>query len=205
MGMFCPKCGGKIGVAQPFCKFCGATVPVRMPQAPSPVPLPEVPQQVLTAAESRQTQDIIRLPVTVPYLACKVCNRGELIHKNEYRMNETIVVIGYILCIPGWLGIVVAILIFFAAIVTAKPLIVGLGTVAAIWIFISSLISTLLGRLLTMKKWVLECTVCCQEINASKPPGEHGVLLRPLPDRWERWMWIAVAALIVVLGAIAIW
>lgn len=52
--------------------------------------------------------------MTTEKIICKVCDRGELVHKFKYRMSTPVVAIGYILLIPSVLGIAFSLFLLFS-------------------------------------------------------------------------------------------
>lgn len=95
---------------------------------------------------------------------CKVCDRGMLSPKNLFRMSGPPVVIGYILVIPSWFGMLIALLIFVGAFREYGS---AVSMTAAVILGVTSFVSGLLGWLLVMKKHVLQCSVCKAVTNAS--------------------------------------
>lgn len=93
-------------------------------------------------------------------------------------MSRTVVVIGYIIVIPTWFGMLAAALIFvnefnlsdldaWLRTPGAPPPQMILVCGFAIVLGITSLVAGLLGWLLVMKKHVLQCSVCKAVVNAS--------------------------------------
>jgi hypothetical protein len=104
-------------------------------------------------------------------VACKVCERGELLPKKIFRMSVPVVVIGFIFLIPSILGMSVGALLLIA-IAASRPLGIVVGApgfiaTLAIIIGVPSFVGGLLGWLLVMKKRVLQCSVCGAVISAS--------------------------------------
>jgi hypothetical protein len=113
------------------------------------------------------------------YPTCKICDRGTLMPRRIRRLSGPAIAIGYILLIPSILGMAAcAILLIFSllagfagaahgsAFATAFA---GIGTIAFVYIGISSFVFGLLGWLLIMKKDVLQCGYCGAVVNAVVP------------------------------------
>jgi hypothetical protein len=109
-------------------------------------------------------------------ITCKVCDRGTLARKNPYRLARGPVFIGYLLLIPSAIGLCIAICFAFLILTVssdpshnpeARAIVgtVGIGVVAAG--AIATVIGSLLGELLIMKKRVLQCSTCGATISAS--------------------------------------
>jgi hypothetical protein len=102
---------------------------------------------------------------------CKVCDTGMLERKEVYRMSTFVVLVGWICLAPAILGMGISLFALLAVIVRAgssadsPPVVVGMSW--AVLALIASLVSGLLGWLLTMKKRILQCDHCGAVIPAS--------------------------------------
>lgn len=116
-------------------------------------------------------------------IPCKVCDQGELIRKEVFRLSTPVVVIGYLLLVPSVIG-----MLFFGAValigVAADS---GLTFGVSVAGLVGSLISGLLGWLLVMKKQVLQCSFC----GASTPTSQGASM-------------VSVAAVFVILAAVCL-
>lgn len=166
--MLCPNCGAEIGESQRFCRLCGAMVA-------STAAEPQPNRQEITVRQSDSVEERRSVPERVSQYPplCKTCERGALLPKKIFRMSGPVVVIGFILLIPSFLGIVVS-AASLVVMIFSEPLGIALdpgvkaivGTIA-IFVGISSFVGGLLGWLLVMKKRVLQCAVCGATVTAS--------------------------------------
>jgi hypothetical protein len=115
------------------------------------------------------------LPTEEPII-CKVCDRGNLIRKRLYRLAGAPVFIGYLLLIPSAVGFCIAIVFEFVILSASanqsgnpqtNAIISALGTGFVGVALIVTMIGSLLGELLIMKKRVLQCSTCGATISAS--------------------------------------
>lgn len=113
------------------------------------------------------------------YPVCKICDRGTLMPRKIRRLSGPAVAIGYILLIPSILGMVgcaiLLIISLFAGVAgaahgsTFATAFAGIGSIAFVYIGIFCFVSGLLGWLLIMKKYVLQCGYCGAVVNAVAP------------------------------------
>lgn len=90
--------------------------------------------------------------------------------RQTYRMSGMVVLVGYVLLIPTFVGIFVSIVAMLVPVQRAGELQREFPTIQLLTGgvgLIVSLCGGLLGWILTMKKRVLQCTVCKATISAS--------------------------------------
>lgn len=112
-------------------------------------------------------------------VVCSICNQGLLVSRRVFWMSGPVVMIGWILLIPSFLGMLFSALLLFASLGGAGAAIVeagatpgvGLGGIAAggssLCMGVSSFVGGLFGWILVMKKRVLECQNCGAVVAAS--------------------------------------
>jgi hypothetical protein len=123
-------------------------------------------------------------------IKCKVCDQGAMERRHKFRMSGPVVVIGFILLIPSLIGMVIATVVLITAggigassnDARAGTAIFAIGGGIASVVGISSFVGGLIGWLLVMRRWVLQCSFCGALINVSAPPvayapGKIGLLV----------------------------
>lgn len=125
-----------------------------------------------------------RSNVVVPVssvLMCPTCKAGYLSRMQPYRLSMPVVIIGYLLLVPSFLGIIISVI--GTAFVMLYPLVSGIDArdanqvsysgVAALFsafngicLIVGFFIAGLLGWLLIMKRTVLRCNLCGATIDA---------------------------------------
>ncbi len=111
---------------------------------------------------------------------CKICDRGTLIPRKIRRLNGPAVAIGYILLVPSILGMVgCAILLIItvlagaagaAGVAHGSALVIafaGIGSLVILYVAVVCFVGGLLGWLLVMRKYVLQCDNCGAVVNAA--------------------------------------
>lgn len=108
---------------------------------------------------------------------CPTCQRSNLSLCQVYRMSSPVVVIGWILLVPSFLGMLYGLYLAVGVPLLAPSLTGGdkeaaavtasLGIGLGLSILIGSFVGGLLGWLLVMKKSVLQCPSCQTTIAAS--------------------------------------
>jgi hypothetical protein len=120
------------------------------------------------------------------YPTCKICDRGTLMPRKIRRLSGPAVAIGYILLIPSISGVIGCAILLVVSLVAGiagaahgsaiATAFAGIGTIAFVYIGIFCFVSGLLGWLLIMKKYVLQCGYCGAVVNAVAPTSS-------LPER----------------------
>jgi len=115
-------------------------------------------------------------------LTCPTCRSGSLSRQRLYRMSDVVVVIGYILLVPSFVGMLATLVLMSVLIiapiaggaVAKSPEAVAAGGVFAAFtaafgvaIFLGFFVGGLVGWLLVMKKTVLRCNLCGMTIDAA--------------------------------------
>ncbi|MEI6806855.1 MAG: LysM peptidoglycan-binding domain-containing protein [Myxococcaceae bacterium] len=106
-------------------------------------------------------------------VTCRTCGQGKLQRIEKHRLSEPVVIIGYILLIPCFAGMLfgsftLIVSLFIGASGGAAGIVGGVfGAGFSVFISLSSFAGGLLGWLLVMKKTVLQCTHCSSTVAAS--------------------------------------
>jgi hypothetical protein len=156
INMTCPHCQHALEIGEKYkgqrgtCKHCLGTITVS-----------EDPPSVIVPAK-----------IKLPPPKCKVCDNGNLIKKEVYRLSWPVVIIGYLLLIPSMACIVLLALgtgSTWLMLLSEPDLLVAsmfAGGFTVLFVIIPMLVSSLLGWLLIMKKKILQCSYCSATISA---------------------------------------
>ena len=103
----------------------------------------------MTKAELRRIE-----PASELKIVCKVCDTGEMVPIDVHRLSGVPVGIGYLILLPSLLSALLGFATGMENLGNGYQVMIAIGWVAA------SIVSGLLGFLLTMKKSLLRCQRC---------------------------------------------
>ncbi len=179
----CPGCGAKISDRAPACAACGLTRAEREQGRTDPPHQPKRPSQPGPSATPIQRRSLLgkllrkrdsgssNEPTGLNRLDCWACKaQRTMVADQVHRFHEwTIQAAGFVLAVPGALGIALSVILSIAALVQAGMALAGrpidlaasqrLGLLALI-LWASGVVAGLAGWLLLSRRRVWRCTRC---------------------------------------------